>query len=125
MMKYSTWAAMGCGACTLLLIVSVGGCQLWPFMTDEDGRRPLAMGKNDQVMYPDAQQPAKLSEDFGRSFQTAVENQILNPDAGKNLEPVTGLGGMAGQKAIERYQKSFEEPPFDASSGEDGDLSTK
>ena len=125
MMKHATWAAMSWGVGILLLVVSVGGCQLWPFMTDEDGRRPMAMGKNDQVMYPYTPPPARLSEDFGRSFQTAVESQILNPDAEKNLEPVTGLGGMAGKKAIERYQKSFEEPPFDASSGGDGDLSTK
>ena len=48
---------------------------------------------------------------FGGSFQTAKANQILNPEAGKNLEPVHGLDGQAAVIVMNKYRKSFEKPP--------------
>jgi hypothetical protein len=36
-----------------------------------------------------------LDKNWGRSVESAKYNQILNPDAGKNLAPVEGLDGKA------------------------------
>ena len=102
---------------TVILLVSLGGCQLWPFMSDEDGRRPMAMGKDDQIMYPYDTQPVHLSEDFGDSYRAVKNNQILYPEASNNLEPVTDMDGREVQKAMKRYQKSFEKPPFEGKYG--------
>ena len=98
--------------CIGLALGALQGCHLWPMMSDEDGRRPVAMGKNDQVLYPYNAQPVHLSEDFGQSFSAQRENQILNPQASKNLETPTEWDGMAGEKAIERYQKLYKQPPY-------------
>jgi hypothetical protein len=38
-----------------------------------------------------------LDKNWGRSVETAKYNQILNPDAGKNLTPVEGLDGKAAE----------------------------
>ena len=52
----------------LLLSFILTGCHVWPVMTDADGRKPVAMGKQDQVLYPYAPNPVTLSEDFGVVF---------------------------------------------------------
>ncbi len=43
---------------------------------------------------------SQLDKNWGRSFESARYNQILNPDAEKNLAPVEGLEGPAAEKAI-------------------------
>ena len=49
-----------------------------------------------------------LSADtWGRSFELAKYNQYLNPEAGKNLEPVEGLNGWAADAVMAGYQSSF------------------
>ncbi len=55
-------------------------------------------------------QPRRLDKNYGRSVSQARLNQILDPEAGKNLEPVTGLDGKAAQASIEKYRKTFEQP---------------
>jgi len=50
-----------------------------------------------------------LAANWGRSFETAKCNQIHSLDAEKNLDVVDGLDGIAGEKIMEKYQKSFEE----------------
>ena len=55
--------------------------------------------------------PTRLEMDYGTSFKLAKFNQILNPDAEKNLEPVIGLDADPAQKIMDRYYKSFETPP--------------
>ncbi len=52
--------------------------------------------------------PTRLDKDYGRSVKQARINQTLDPEAEKNLEPVTGLDGKAAQATIERYRKTFE-----------------
>ena len=48
-----------------------------------------------------------LDQNWGRSYETAKQNQILNPDAGKNMDPVEGLAGPAAERAIkELYHPS-------------------
>lgn len=53
--------------------------------------------------------PSRVEMDYGTSFKLAKFNQILNPEAEKNLEPVTGFDGGAAQATIDRYKKGFEE----------------
>jgi len=59
---------------------------------------------NNSVMFPTE---SKLDENWGRSFESAKHNQILNPEAGKKLDPVTGLDGQAADAEIQQYHKSF------------------
>ena len=56
--------------------------------------------------------PTRLEKDYGTSFKLSKFNQILNPEAEKNLEPVTGLNGKAAQATMEKYQKDFEKAPL-------------
>jgi hypothetical protein len=65
-----------------------------------------ACGQNGAFMQ---QEESLLSQNWGRSFETQKFNQTLNPEAGKELEPVTGFDGQASDGAVDRYHKSFEE----------------
>ena len=57
---------------------------------------------------PEAQRVDYLNMNYAKSFESAKNNQILNPDAGKNLEPVVGLNGEAAEHSVDKYKKSFE-----------------
>ena len=57
---------------------------------------------------PSARQDTLLNRNFGRSYETAIYNQILNPDAGKNLDPVEGLDGRYAKGNMDTYQKGKE-----------------
>lgn len=57
-----------------------------------------------------------LDKSWGRSFESARYNQIMNPDAEKNLEPVEGLEGPAAEKAIIDHL-SGKAPKQDSSKG--------
>ena len=55
--------------------------------------------------------PTTLGPDPGLAYTTARDSQVMNPDAGKNLEPVEGLAdGKASMNSLERYRGSFENP---------------
>ena len=54
--------------------------------------------------------PTRLEMDYGTSFNLMKFNQIANPEAEKNLEPVTGLDGQAAKATIDKYRKDFEKP---------------
>lgn len=51
---------------------------------------------------------SRVEMDYGASFKLARFNQILNPDAEKNLEPVSGLDGVVAGAAMGKYWESFE-----------------
>ena len=109
--------------CVVIVVASVvglTGCGIWPVMTEENGRRPFAMGKSDQVFSPWARQPVHISEGYGESYRYAVENQILNPQAAKSLEVVEGIDGRAAGFNMTRYQELFKKPPFLKASGGGG-----
>ena len=57
--------------------------------------------------------PATPSYDakFGEAVRQAQALQTLNPEAGKNADPVTGIDGESGKAAIDKYQESFRAPP--------------
>lgn len=52
-------------------------------------------------------QDSTLNKNWGRSYETAKYNQMLNPEAGKNLEPVSGLDGVPGNYNVNKYKESF------------------
>ncbi len=55
--------------------------------------------------------PTTLGPDYGLAYTMANDHQILNPDAGVNLDPVQGLeDGRAAKHTMERYRSSFEKP---------------
>jgi hypothetical protein len=57
--------------------------------------------------------PGRLEVDFGTSSKLSKINQIYDPEAEKNIEPVVGLDGKAAQATTEKYRKDFEKaaPP--------------
>lgn len=46
-------------------------------------------------------------EDFGDAYRQAKANQILNPEAARNLDPVEGFEGRAAEKVMQKYVDSF------------------
>jgi hypothetical protein len=48
---------------------------------------------------------SRLDQNWGRSFESALYNQTLNPEAGKNLEPVEGIDGSAAQGIVSDHLK--------------------
>jgi hypothetical protein len=55
------------------------------------------------------QQESLLDKNWGRSYESAKYNQILNPNAGKNLDPVMGMDGVAADNSVNKYDQSFKE----------------
>jgi hypothetical protein len=55
--------------------------------------------------------PSRLEMDHGNSSRLSKINQIENPEAEKNIEPVSGLDGEAAQAITEKYRKDFEKSP--------------
>ncbi|MBW2643652.1 MAG: hypothetical protein JRC89_09860 [Deltaproteobacteria bacterium] len=57
---------------------------------------------------PESKRVDYLEQNWGKSFESAKKNQILNPEAGKSLEPVIGLDGQVAEHGVNKYKKSFE-----------------
>ncbi len=96
-----------------LFLMGLPGCGVWPVMTEENGRRPQAMGKSDQVLSPWAPHPIHLNEEYGLAYRQALENQIVNPAASNNTDPVAGAAdSQALQNSLTRYQLMFQNPPY-------------
>jgi hypothetical protein len=53
-----------------------------------------------------AQKGTRLDRNWGRSYESAKRNQILNPEAGRNLKPVVGLDGEVAEKNMQKYKES-------------------
>ena len=50
----------------------------------------------------------RVEKDYENSTRLVKLNQILTPDAAKNLEPVYGFDGYAAEATIkDRYRESF------------------
>lgn len=54
--------------------------------------------------------PTTISPNWGTSYQQMRANQVLNPMAGENLDPVEGQDGRVTATAMEAYRKNFEKP---------------
>ena len=57
---------------------------------------------------PEGKRMDYLEQNWGKSFESAKKNQILNPEAGKTVEPVIGLDGEVAEHGVNKYKKSFE-----------------
>jgi len=55
------------------------------------------------------QRETMLDRHWGTSLEAAKQSQILNPEAGKNLDPVVGLDGQAAMVSMEKYRKCAKE----------------
>ena len=55
-----------------------------------------------------AQKQTMLDKNWGKSFESAKQSQILNPEAGKDPGPVESLDGQAAERNMEQYRKDFE-----------------
>jgi hypothetical protein len=68
--------------------------------------------------------PSRLEMDFGTSSKLMKINQVWNPEAEKNIEPVSGFDGEAARATVEKYRKDFEKPappaPYTLSIGVSG-----
>jgi hypothetical protein len=51
---------------------------------------------------------AELDKNWGRSYEMARFNQIVNQDAPENTDPITGLHGVAAMNNLDQYEKNFE-----------------
>ena len=56
-----------------------------------------------------AQEQSLLERNWGRSFESMRYMQMVDPEAGKNLDPVLGLDGNASENNVNKYQKSFKD----------------
>lgn len=52
-----------------------------------------------------------LIDNWGKSFQAIKTNHVINPDAGMDEAPVEGMDGIAAEKAMNKYYKTFDEKP--------------
>jgi uncharacterized lipoprotein len=48
---------------------------------------------------------------FGDAVRQARLAMTINPNAGANPDPATGIDGQSAQRAMTRYQDSFKAPP--------------
>lgn len=48
-----------------------------------------------------------LQQNWGKSHETAIYNQTLNPDADKTLKQVDSLEGQAAENVQKRYRDGF------------------
>jgi hypothetical protein len=55
------------------------------------------------------QKETLLDKNWGRSLEGIRYKQMVDPEAGKNLDPVVGLDGNASVNNVDKYQKSFKE----------------
>ena len=65
-----------------------------------------------------------IDRNWGRSFETAKYNQLVNPQAEKNLGPVVGLEGRPAEKIVGTYLEG-PKPQQGCSSPKLGVLTTK
>ena len=52
--------------------------------------------------------PTTLGTNTGVAYGMATQNQLLNPEAGENLDPVVGMEGKIAESAMGLYRKGFE-----------------
>lgn len=52
----------------------------------------------------------RLDEHFGDAVNAAKAQQIVDPNAALNRDPVAGVDGQAANSAVDRYHRSFQTP---------------
>ncbi|HKT35264.1 MAG TPA: hypothetical protein VJR03_10570 [Nitrospira sp.] len=56
---------------------------------------------------------ATISKNWGVTYYEMRANQVLDPTAGEQLNPVEGQDGKVNATASEAYRRSFEKPEAD------------
>lgn len=54
---------------------------------------------------------SNLDQHFGEAVNSAKSQQVINLDASMNQDPVAGVDGQAANDTVDRYHKSFAQPP--------------
>ena len=54
-----------------------------------------------------AHEQSLLERNWGRSLESMRYMQMVDPEAGKNPDPVEGLEGNASENNVNKYQQSF------------------
>jgi len=54
--------------------------------------------------------PTTISPNWGTAYQDMRAKQVLNQEAGEQLDPVEGQDGKVTATAMEAYRKGFEKP---------------
>ena len=54
-----------------------------------------------------AHEKSLLERNWGRSLESMRYMQMVDPEAGKNPDPVEGLEGNASENNVNKYQQSF------------------
>lgn len=65
----------------------------------------LALMATGCALPPNAQEPL-----MGASISLTMAQQVINPAAGTNRDPVSGVDGKAAKSGYDTYQKSFRAP---------------
>lgn len=52
-----------------------------------------------------------LDKHYGEAVNAAKSQQTLNPDASQDMKPVMGIDGKAANASVDRYHRSFVQPP--------------
>ncbi len=55
-----------------------------------------------------------LDSRFGEAVNMTKAQQTINPEASQNMDPVTGIDGVAAKDGMDRYHESFQKPPSTA-----------
>lgn len=58
---------------------------------------------------PQTERADVLDAHYGKSLETAKNDQILNPEAGKEPTPVEGFDGKSAKAQMEKYRKVLKE----------------
>ncbi|HXU94365.1 MAG TPA: hypothetical protein VFP33_11990 [Gallionella sp.] len=56
-------------------------------------------------------------EKFGEAANIAKAQQVINPDASQNRNPVKGIDGQSAKSSIDNYHKAYETPTAAPSAG--------
>jgi hypothetical protein len=67
---------------------------------------PLAFGCSKTALIDEQ---SLLMRNWGRSLEGIRYMQMVDPEAGKNLDPVLGLDGNASENNVNKYQESFKD----------------
>ena len=58
---------------------------------------------------PQTQRADVVDAHYGKSMETAANDQILNPEAGKEPTPVEGFDGKSADTQMEKYREALKE----------------
>lgn len=54
-----------------------------------------------------SKRPTQVDKFYGTSYKLAIESQLYNPMAGKDIKPIEEITGTVGKKVINRYEGEF------------------